>query len=271
MKRLMPGSLRAVAEWIADRHVEQSQLGIDGRRLPDAAAIALAADPGRAGDLPALILFVLRNRVEVPEDLAGLGIDGQHVAAGNVALASRAADVEHAVVHLRRGREPIPQADGGLHLRVSRLEHVEDHAGLAVVAEAWNRLPCLGVEREQERARRPCRPRRSRSRRRGCGRRSLPALPPPIRLVTSYVHRRCPSAALTAYTLPRESVTYITPSTMTGVVWLLTPSMTPCWKSHRGVSDFTFEVLIWSSVRESAAGQIQVVERPVDRRTWLSR
>jgi hypothetical protein len=49
---------------------------------------------------------------------------------------------------------------------------------------------------------------------------------------------------LTAYTLPRESVTYITPSTMTGVVWLLTPSMTPCWKSQRGVSDFTFDVLI---------------------------
>ncbi len=33
---------------------------------------------------------------------------------------------------------------------------------------------------------------------------------------------------------------------MIGVVWLLTPSMTPCWKSHLGTSDFTFEVLIWS-------------------------
>src|SRR5215210_5557337 len=33
---------------------------------------------------------------------------------------------------------------------------------------------------------------------------------------------------------------------MIGVVWLLTPSMTPCWKSHRGTRDFTFEVLIWS-------------------------
>jgi hypothetical protein len=34
------------------------------------------------------------------------------------------------------------------------------------------------------------------------------------------------------------------PSTTTGVVWLLTPSMTPCWNSHRGASDLTFEVLI---------------------------
>src|SRR5437773_7205283 len=68
-----------------------------------------------------------------------------------------------------------------------------------------------------------------------------------MRLVTSYVQTRCPSAALTAYTLPRESVTYMTPSTITGVVWLLTPSMTPCWKSQRGLSDLTFDVLIWSS------------------------
>src|SRR5258707_15562730 len=68
-----------------------------------------------------------------------------------------------------------------------------------------------------------------------------------MRLVTSYVQRRCPSAASTAYTLPRESVTYMTPSTTTGVVWLLTPSMTPCWNSQRGLSDLTFVLLIWSS------------------------
>ena len=98
VKRLMPGPLRAVAERIADRDVEQSQLRIDRRRFPDAAAVAFAADPRRAGDLPALILLVLRDRVEVPEDLAGLGVDREHVAARNVALASRAADVEHAVV-----------------------------------------------------------------------------------------------------------------------------------------------------------------------------
>ena len=93
------------------------ELGIDRRRFPDAAAVALAADPGRTGDLPALILLVLRNGVEVPQHLAGLGVDRQHVAAGNVALAAGAADVEHAVVDLRRRREPVAQADRRLRRR----------------------------------------------------------------------------------------------------------------------------------------------------------
>ena len=138
----------------------------------------LRSPPTQVGPaiVPALILFVLRNGVEVPEDLAGFRVDGQHVAAGNMALASRAADVEHAVVHLRRRREPVAEADGRLDVRVSRLEHVQDHAGLAVLAEAWNRLPGLGVEREQERARRRVDHAVRVARRRGCGTRSLPAL-----------------------------------------------------------------------------------------------
>src|SRR5260221_2701816 len=36
----------------------------------------------------------------------------------------------------------------------------------------------------------------------------------------------------------------MTPSATTGVVWLLTPSMTPCRNSQRGLSDLTFDVLI---------------------------
>ena len=60
-----------------------------------------------------------------------------------------------------------------------------------------NRLSGLRVEREQKRSGRRCRRRRRRSRRRGCGRRSPPARPPPIRFVTSKVHSRWPSAALT--------------------------------------------------------------------------
>src|SRR5213079_3346986 len=60
-------AFRTVAEWVADRDVDQAEFRIDRRRLPDAAAVALAAHPGRAGDRPALILVVLRDRVEVPE------------------------------------------------------------------------------------------------------------------------------------------------------------------------------------------------------------
>ena len=36
------------------------------------------------------------------------------------------------------------------------------------------------------------------------------------------------------------------PSTTTGVVWLLTPSITPVWNSQRGASVATFAALIWS-------------------------
>ena len=71
------------------------------------------------GDVPALIVLVLRNRVEVPEHLAGLRVDREHVAAGNVALAARAADVDDAVVDLRRGREPVAQADRRLDVGIA--------------------------------------------------------------------------------------------------------------------------------------------------------
>src|SRR5262245_16431912 len=96
-EKILPGSLPGVAERIADRDVKQSQLGIDRRCLPDAAAVALATYPRRSGDLPTLILLVLRNRVEMPEHLARLRVDSEHVAARDVALAPRAADIEHAV------------------------------------------------------------------------------------------------------------------------------------------------------------------------------
>ena len=150
VKRFCPSALPAVAERIADGDVEQPQLGIDGRRFPDATAIALAADPCWTGNLPSLIFFVLRHRVEVPEDLAGLRIDGEDVTTRNVALASSASDVEHALVHLWSGGEPVPHADGSLGVRVSRLEHIEDDAGLAVLAETGKRFAGLGVERKQE-------------------------------------------------------------------------------------------------------------------------
>ena len=48
-------TLPAVAERIPDRDVEQAQLGIDRRRLPDSAAVSFTADPCGTGDLPALI------------------------------------------------------------------------------------------------------------------------------------------------------------------------------------------------------------------------
>ena len=51
-----PRALRAVAERIADGHVEHAELRIDRRGFPDAAAVALAADPRRSRNVPALIL-----------------------------------------------------------------------------------------------------------------------------------------------------------------------------------------------------------------------
>src|SRR5436190_13480292 len=95
-------ALLAVAVGIADRDVHEAERRIDRGRFPNAAAVALAADPRRPRDVPALILLVLRHGVEDPEDLAGLGVHREHMAAGNVALAAGAADVDDAVVDLRR-------------------------------------------------------------------------------------------------------------------------------------------------------------------------
>ena len=53
------------------------------------------------------------------------------------------------------------------------LQHVQDHARLAVLAEARNRLAGLGVEREQERPAGRVDDAVGVGRRRGCGRRSL--------------------------------------------------------------------------------------------------
>src|SRR5215831_480909 len=118
-KEVDAGALGAVAEWIADSHVQQAQLWIDRGRFPDSAAVALATDPGRTGDFPALIPFVLRHGVEVPEDFAGFRIDCENMPTGNVALAPCTADVEDSVVHLRRRGEPVAKADCGLHVRIS--------------------------------------------------------------------------------------------------------------------------------------------------------
>ena len=143
-------ALGAVAKRVADRDVEQAQLGIDRRRLPDAAAVSAAADPGRTGDVPPLVVLVLRNGVEVPEHLAGLGVDRHHVTARNHALAAGRAHIQDALVDLRRAGEPVAHRDRGLGLRKSKTEDVQDDAGLAVVSKVPDRLAGLGVEREHE-------------------------------------------------------------------------------------------------------------------------
>src|SRR5262245_10476531 len=147
-----PRSLRAVAERIPHWHVEQPELRIDGGRFPDPASVSLAANPRGTRNVPALIPFVLGNRVETPFDLSGLGVNGQHVAAGNVTLASSTADVERAVVILRRGREPVSDADRGFDVLVSSGQHVHEDARLSALAEALNGLPALRVKREEKRA-----------------------------------------------------------------------------------------------------------------------
>src|SRR4029077_13426392 len=136
----------ALAERVADRHIYEAQLRIDRRGLPNAAAVALAAHPGRPGNVPALILLILRDRVELPLHLAGLGVDRQDVPARNMALTARAADVERAVVELRRGREPVAHADRRLRVGIAWRQDVHDHARLTVLAEALQRRAGLGVE-----------------------------------------------------------------------------------------------------------------------------
>src|SRR5439155_6019440 len=106
-KEIHARALAAIPERIPDGHVEQPELRVDRCRFPDAAAVALAADPRRTGHVPSLIPLILGNRVEVPPHLACLRVDREHVAPGNVALAARASDVEDAVEILRRGREPV--------------------------------------------------------------------------------------------------------------------------------------------------------------------
>src|SRR5205823_240926 len=108
-------------EWIRDRRVEDAELRIDRHRFPDAAAVSLTADPGGPRDIPALIFFVLRNRIEVPENFSGFRIDGEHVTAGNMAFAAGAANVEHAVVVLRRRREPVAKCDRRAHFWIPHL------------------------------------------------------------------------------------------------------------------------------------------------------
>src|SRR5262245_8168463 len=90
-KQIDACTFRAVAVRIPDCHIEQTQFRIDRRRLPDASAVAFAANPRGTCNLPTLVLFVLRNRVEVPQNLARLRIDGQHVSSWDVTLAAGAA------------------------------------------------------------------------------------------------------------------------------------------------------------------------------------
>src|SRR5262245_14873778 len=96
------GPLRTVAERVCHAHLQQAEFGIDLWLFPDSTAVSFAADPRRACNVPALILFVLRDCVEMPEHLACFRINCEYVATWNVAFAARRTDIEHAVVELRR-------------------------------------------------------------------------------------------------------------------------------------------------------------------------
>src|SRR5262245_18679507 len=151
-KKVDAGALGAVAEGVCDGHVEEAEIGINRRRFPDAAAMALTAHPCWAGNIPTLIFFVLRNRVEVPEHLACLCVDCKHMTTRDVAFAARRADVNHALVILWRRGEPVAESNRRLHLGESPPDHIEDDACLPVFAESWDRFSCFCVEREQKRS-----------------------------------------------------------------------------------------------------------------------
>ena len=137
---------------VARREVDEPELGIDGRRLPD----------GRAAVFPRVVvarprvvagLARARDRIERPDELARARVVGLHAAAAR-AVAAREARDDEAVVVERRGR------DAEAVLVRLRLDGPDDLA------------------RSRDRARRACRradrrtPCRRRSRRRGSASRS---------------------------------------------------------------------------------------------------
>ena len=137
VKRFMPAR-PAVAERIPDRDVEQAQLGIDRRRLPDSAAVSFTADPCGTGDLPALIFSscgtVLKCQRTFP-DFASTA----NMCPPGMWFSLRVPDVEHAVMDLRAVVNYSMLM--AVFVRVSRLQHIQDDAGLTVVAKAWKGFP----------------------------------------------------------------------------------------------------------------------------------
>ena len=87
-EQVLSDTRRAVVRGIGISGVEidQSERGVDRRLGPDAASHPFAVAPRRIGDLPALVLRPLRDRVEHPLDGAGDRVRGNDEPPGDIAL-----------------------------------------------------------------------------------------------------------------------------------------------------------------------------------------
>src|SRR5690606_23712858 len=94
-----------VGPGVARREIDHAELGVDARRLPDRRAAVLprivVPRPRRMADLAGA-----RDRIEVPDPLAGLRVVRADPAA-DAELAAGEADDDHAVVVERRGGDAI--------------------------------------------------------------------------------------------------------------------------------------------------------------------
>ena len=138
-----------------DRQIDDAGFGVGGDLRPHADV----AGPVPRSVFPRLVtgLAGAGHRVEAPDLLAGAGVEGAHEAldVGAVeiaqALEHRGADDDHVVDDGRRRVQPdftLLEIDLDL-LAVLADHHADLHVDDAVLAEAFDRLAGLGVERDQ--------------------------------------------------------------------------------------------------------------------------
>ena len=106
--------------------------------MPNPAAVADPADPCVFRNFPPLVLGILGNGDELPDELPGRGVDAKDQTARNMALAERRSDNEHAVVILRVHVVAVPPLRRLLQVGEPRLQDVGQHRGDALVTKT----PC---------------------------------------------------------------------------------------------------------------------------------
>src|SRR6185503_5018399 len=99
----------------ARREVDEAELGIDGRRLPDGGAAVL---PRVVVARPSVVpeLARTRDRMERPHELAVARVEGLHAAARRAVAAREARDHEAVVVERRRRDAEAVSVSFGLRL-----------------------------------------------------------------------------------------------------------------------------------------------------------
>ena len=142
-----------VGRRVAGVDVDHAEVRVDRGLRPDAAAGPRAVAPGVPGDLPALVLRALRNRVEHPPDGPGGGVGGDDQPARDVSLGQRRGHVQRAVVVGGRGGDAVADLDRvegrRIVVGVLHLQRVADDRQHAPVAERLDGGAGAGVPRVQ--------------------------------------------------------------------------------------------------------------------------